>query len=88
MTIEYECPSCGSHDLDNGAFEFDGLNGTQTHTPSGGHYECLNCGWSGKDVNESGDYQAMLEDKADGEREERMLAAWEQTVAMKEHNQI
>ena len=86
---DYECPSCGSQDLDDGSFDYD-YNGTKTHTPQPPHFDCMNCDWSGagSELNCTGDYMAMLEDKADGEREERMLAAWEQTLAMKEHNTL
>ena len=80
MNDNLECPECGSIDLDDGSFDFNGMVGVETHTPPGGHYSCMECDWDGTDVNESGDYYAIEEDKADGEREERMLDDYEKEL--------
>ena len=77
MNTNIECPSCGGHDLDDCSFYYMAVQGVRTFLPQPLHYECLDCEWSGTDVNESGDYQAMLEDKADGEREDKKLREWE-----------
>lgn len=88
MTINYECPQCGSGDLDNGSFDYDGPRGIQTHTPEPLHFSCMDCGWDGSEANEVGDYEAMMEDKADARREDEKIAAWEETVAMLNHNDL
>ena len=73
-----ECPSCGSHDLDDGSFDYESPQGRKTYKPmSPVHYECMSCDWTGSEPNNVGDRQAMLEDKADGEHEERMLARYQ-----------
>ena len=72
-----ECPNCGSDQLDDGTFAFNGVDGTQDYTPHPLHFECMECTWSGDEPNGVGDHQAMLDDKADGEHEERMLERYQ-----------
>ena len=81
MTTDYRCPECNSGDLDDGSFDYEGPQGTLTHTPSPLHFSCMECEWSGNDAAEAGDYQAMMEVKADGEREERKLAEYESIMS-------
>ena len=80
-TTDYRCPECGTSDLCDGSFDYEGLNGTRTHTPSPLHFECMECEWSGNDAAEASDYHAMLEDKADARHEERKLAEYESIMA-------
>ena len=77
MSISLECPMCGSRDLDDGSFDYDGLNGILTHHPSPVYYNCMDCDWDGDEPENVGHYQAAMEDKAEGEREEKMMADWD-----------